>query len=226
MGPGPDTRSGAPGVAGFLDLPPGIRKDIYELVLEVGHPIYLFQDSGPRIETFAPDKPKRWTALLHTNRQLYSEAKAVLYAKNYFYLMDKPQQQDLLLQSFLDCIGPHNAASLSRLCISFPVVEKAPDQPEAIRIREDSLRNLGLVQGKCTNLKTLEMQVSRENSRFLIEAEGGHSQFVRDALMRIDGQLKAISPVVEKIIVRLFAKDLPSLAIDTMRGFGWVLLDR
>ncbi|KAM0424850.1 hypothetical protein ACHAPT_009906 [Fusarium lateritium] len=229
--PVPGSRSGeasppaATGAAGFLELPRGARQDIYKRVLAVGHPIYLFQDFGPRVETFAPGKPKRWLALLYTNRQIRDEAKAVLYGENYFYLMDKPQQQDALLRSFLNGIGPPNAGSLSRLCISFPVVEKAQDQPEAIRIREDSFQSLTLVKEKCTNLTTLEMQISNQNSGFLRKTAGDDSQFVREALMRIHAQLEAISSV-KKTVVRLFVKDLHPLAVDTMQGFGWVVLDK
>lgn len=191
-------------------------------MLAVGHPIYLFQDFGPRVETFAPDKPKRWLALLYTNRQIHDEAKAVLYGENCFCLMDKPQQQDALLRSFLDCIGPHNAESISRLCISFPVVEKTPDQPEAVRIRQDSLQSLNLVREKCTNLTTLEMQVSNENSRFL---GGDNAQFAQEALLRIDAQVAAISSV-GRTVIRLYAKDVPPPVVDIMQGLGWVVLDR
>ncbi|KAH8775274.1 hypothetical protein F5883DRAFT_257083 [Diaporthe sp. PMI_573] len=158
--PGP-SQSTASGAIGFLDLPTRARQDVYKRVLAVGHPVYLFQDVGPRVETFAPDKPKWWLALLYTNKQIYSEAKAVLYGRNCFYLMDKPQQQDALLRSFLNCIGSSNADLLSCLCISFPVVEKAQDQPEKVRIREDGFQNLGLLQSNCANLTTLEMQSPR-----------------------------------------------------------------
>ena len=110
------------------------------------------------------------------------------------------------------------------MCISFPVVEKAHDQPEKVRIREDGFQNLGLLQSNCANLTTLEMQISKENSRFLAEADGGDAQFVRAALLRIGDQLKAISSV-EKIIARLHVKDLAPLVIDIMHGLGWVVLN-
>jgi hypothetical protein len=161
---------------------------------------------------------------MYPNRKIHGEAKAILYGMNYFYLMDKPQQQDTLLRSFLNCIGGSNAELLSRLCISFPVVEGARGQPETIRIREDSLQSLSLLQASCTNLKTLEMQVSNENSRFLAETGGGGSWFVREALLRIDAQLKTISSV-EKIIIKLYVKDLLPLVTDTILGLGWVVLD-
>ncbi|KAH7254496.1 hypothetical protein B0J15DRAFT_549061 [Fusarium solani] len=208
---------------GFLDLPGAIRQRIYNHELTVEHPVYLFQDFGPRVEAFAPDKPKWWIALLYTNRQISSEAKAVLYGNNNFHLMDKPQKHGTLLQSFLDCIGASNANSLSRLCISLPVTEKAED-PHTVTIRQDSLNSLALVHDQCTGLKTLEMQLCRENFRLLAEARGGDAQLVREALLRIDAQLKAISSV-KKVVVRLYIKNLPSLIIDAMRGLAWAVLD-
>jgi hypothetical protein len=232
----------APGATGFLDLSEKARQDIYKRVLAMEHPVYLFQDVGPRVETFAPDKPKWWLALLYTNKQVYREAKTALYGRNCFFLMDRPQQQDALLGSFLNCIGCHNAELLSRLCISFPVLEdKAQSdqcqgqqqvpRAEMVRIRQDSIRNLGLLQSSCTNLATLEMQISKENSRCLAEvvaADGGgggrDEQFVRVALLRIEAQLDAI-PSLENIVVRLHVKDLAPVVIDIMQELGWVVLN-
>ncbi|RSL63223.1 hypothetical protein CEP54_005294 [Fusarium duplospermum] len=225
--PAPELRldeASKPIAIGFLDLPGTIRKEIYKHVLAVEHPVYLFQDFGSRVETFAPDKPKRWIALLHTNRQISSEAKEVIYANNNFHLMDNPQKHGALLQSFLDSIGSSNASFLSRLCISFPVAEKARGQPHAATIRQDSVDNLSLIQEHCTSLKTLEMQLCRENSGLLAGALEEDVQLVREALLRIDAQLKAISSV-EKIAVRLYIKDMTPLVIDTMQGLGWVVLD-
>ncbi|KAI8653559.1 hypothetical protein NCS55_01343000 [Fusarium keratoplasticum] len=208
---------------GFLDLPGTVRQDIYKRVLAVAHPVYLFQDFGPRVEAFAPDKPKWWIALLYTNRQISSEAKAVLYGNNNFHLLDKPQKHGTLLQSFLDCIGASNANSLSRLCISFPVMEKTED-PHGVTIRQDSLNGLALVHDQCAGLKTLELQLCREISGLPAEARGGDGQLVREALLRIDAQLKAISSV-KNVVVRLYIKDVPPLVVDAMQGLAWVVLD-
>jgi hypothetical protein len=35
-----------------------LRNDIYEGVLYVPHLLYLFQDTGSRVETFAPEGPR------------------------------------------------------------------------------------------------------------------------------------------------------------------------
>jgi len=90
----------------LFSLPDHIRDDIYRRVLVVPHSLFLFQDTGSRvIQTFAPEKPSRWLALLYTNRQIHDEATAVLYGFNDFTFMDTTQHQGSLLESFFDCIG-------------------------------------------------------------------------------------------------------------------------
>jgi hypothetical protein len=42
----------------IFGLPRKIRNDIYERVFYVPHPLYLFQDTGSRVETFAPERPR------------------------------------------------------------------------------------------------------------------------------------------------------------------------
>ncbi|KAJ3456801.1 hypothetical protein MRS44_016824 [Fusarium solani] len=190
---------------GFLDLPGAIRQRIYNHELTVEHPVYLFQDFGPRVEAFAPDKPKWWIALLYTNRPISSEAKAVLYGNNNFHLMDKPQKHGTLLQSFLDCIGASNANSLSRLCISLPVTEKAED-PHTVTIRQDSLNSLAPVMTSALASKRLKCNFAEKIPGFWPR------------------RLKAISSA-KKVVVSLYIKNLPSLIIDAMRGLAWAVLD-
>ena len=121
-------RAGSAGTD-FFGLPRDIRNRIYKIVLIVAHPVYLFQDAGSRVETFAPDRPFQWLSLLYTNRQIHSEATPVLYGVNEFSLVDTTPQQFGLLKSFLDCIGSVNAGLLSHLCINFPVVESRDGLP-------------------------------------------------------------------------------------------------
>lgn len=54
----------------FFDLPDWVRHKIYDLVLSVLHPLHLFQEPGSSVQSFVPDKPLQWLALLHTNRQI------------------------------------------------------------------------------------------------------------------------------------------------------------
>jgi hypothetical protein len=206
----------------FLDLPKGIRNDIYENVLAVPHPLYLFQEPNSRVETFAPEKPSRWLAILLTNRQTCREASVILYGTNHFHLVDTTQQQLRLLRSFLDCIGSANAASLSHLCINFPVSEEVDGRTGEVKLRDDSLQSLTLLRERCTNLSTLETLVhNKSNSVF---RETGDS--LQKALLSIDAQFKAISSL-EKITVRVVARDgVPTtLAKNIMQGLGWVLVD-
>jgi hypothetical protein len=86
------SKSAEPATGNFLGLPKGIRNDIYEKVLAVLHPLYLFQEPKSRVETFAPEKPSRWLALLLTNRQICREASVILYRVTHFHLVDTTQQ--------------------------------------------------------------------------------------------------------------------------------------
>ena len=112
----------------LLHFPVKIRNNIYKEVLVVAHPIYLFQDPGCPVETFAPDRPRRWLALLHVNRQVRSEASVIVYGMNNFTLLRTPREPAGLLQAFLDCIGPSNASLLSHICINFPALEAQPER--------------------------------------------------------------------------------------------------
>lgn len=73
-----------------------------------------------------------------------------------------------LLESFLGCIGPVNAGLLSHLCINFPATERIEGGKEGegeqsdsgdheIRLQEESVHTLHLLQKHCTGLRTLEM---------------------------------------------------------------------
>jgi hypothetical protein len=204
----------------FVDLPEPIRNKIYTSVLVVLHPLYLFQEPGTRVETFAPDRPKQWLALIYTNRQISREASAALYGVNHFHLIDDTQQQVYLLRSFLDCIGSRNAASLLHICINFPVMESVDDQPGKSKLRDDSLQCFKLLHDKCTNLSTLETLVHHKNSGVFRKTD----EFLREALPPIDAQFKTI-PSLKRIIVQVVVHDgVPTTsAKDFMQELGWVV---
>lgn len=206
----------------FLDLPKGVRDDIYGRVLAVPHPLYLFQEPNSRVETFAPEKPSRWLAILLTNRQICHEASVILYGTNHFHLVDTTQQQPDLLRSFLDCIGSVNTASLSHLCINFPVLEEVDGQTGEAKLRDDSLQSLKLLRERCTQLSVLETLVHNKSDS--VFRETGDS--LQKALLSIDTQLKTISSL-ERIVVRIVVRDrVPTtLAKNIMQGLGWVLFD-
>ncbi|KAF2267299.1 hypothetical protein CC78DRAFT_87166 [Lojkania enalia] len=204
----------------FLDLPKGVRNKIYSRVLIVPHPLFLFQEPGCRVETFAPDRPFRWLALLYTNRQISHEASAVLYRINHFHLVDITEQQFGLLRSFLDCIGHVNAASLSHLDINFPVVESIDGKPGALKLRDDNLQSLELLRHNCTTLSTLEALIHSKNFSIFRKTD----DFLREALLLIDAQFRAISSL-KKIIIRVTVYDkIPTSATDYMEGLGWVVV--
>jgi hypothetical protein len=206
----------------FLDLPQKIRNDIYNEVLIVPHPLYLFQEPGSRVEAFAPEKPSRWLSMLYTNREIYREASVVLYGTNHFHLVDITQQQFGLLQSFMDGIGPVNAALLSHLSISFPAVESMDGQPGEFKLRNDSLQSLKLLGEKCTNLSTLETLVHNKNNSVFRKTDNS----LQKALLTIDAQFKTIRSL-DRVVVRVVDRDsVPTTsAKDIMRGLGWVVLD-
>lgn len=221
---------------GFFGLPRNIRDKIYQRVLAIPHPLYLFTDgTSQKVELFAPDKPAQWLALLHTNQQLHAEAAATLYGLHQFVLVDTTRNQADLLQSFLDLVGSVNAGYLSHICINFPVVATASEdvvcdrtEPEDVTsvLQEEDLRGLKLIQERCRGLTTLETYVHSENSRDLVAAAGrggGVSPHTRVALAEVDAQLKAI-PLLKKVIIRLYNGPLAPEVAELIRSFGWVVL--
>ncbi|KAL5362309.1 hypothetical protein BJX96DRAFT_100055 [Aspergillus floccosus] len=54
---------------GFLSLEIELRNCIYREVLALPYPLFLFQNPGCPVESFAPEKLPQWLALLSTARQ-------------------------------------------------------------------------------------------------------------------------------------------------------------
>ncbi|PYH75187.1 hypothetical protein BO85DRAFT_480976 [Aspergillus piperis CBS 112811] len=207
---------------GFFSLPVELRHTIYREVLAVQHPLFLFQDPGCPIETFTPERPHQWLALLYTNRKVSMEARAVLYGANEFVLEDVSKCQGSLLDSFLTCIGPVNAGFLSRLRVNFPVIESIDDISGDIRLREDGLQSLRLLQDKCTNLKILETLVYGQVSRLITEKEISNHSF-RSVLLSINTQFRAIASL-NKIIVKFCSGSPASSTTEFMKQLGWIVL--
>ena len=205
----------------FFKLLPECRLEVYEKVLAVPHPLYLFQEPGGRVETFAPEKPTRWLAILHTNRAIYHEARPVLYSTNNFHLVDITEQQSSLLRSFISGIGPLNAASLSRICVNFPVTERVDKQPGYVKLRDDSLQSLQLLQYQCKRLSTLEMIVHTQNSSAFRETD----EFILETFRLIDEHFKAMTSL-KRIVVRIVLQDgVPTAsARNSMEMLGWEVM--
>lgn len=214
----PHTSQARSATVNFFCLPLEIRNKIYERVLIIPHPLYLFQEPGSSVDTFAPSKPPRWLALLYVNRQLCNEASAVLYGINRFHFVDITQQQVGVLRSFLSCIGSFNAASLSYLCVNFLVAEGIEGEPGKIRLGDESMQSLTLLRDNCTTLSTLEMVVHYKNSNFFTHTD----EFLREALPQIDEQLRTISSL-ERIIVRIeIHGPIPTSSVKSlMQALGW-----
>jgi hypothetical protein len=202
---------------GFLSLPIEIRNIIYERVLAVPHPLYVFQDTGSRVEIFAPEKPHEWLGLLFVNRQISEEARTVLYGVNHFHFMETTPR---LLASFLNLVGNINAGLLSRLSIKFPTLEISKARSEEIRIHTDSLQSLQLLQQRCIKLTTLEALVYNSSE---VITDDRDTQSVRDAFAEINAQFRCIRSLKE-IIVRVYTKPLSPSIRALMKELGWVIV--
>lgn len=208
----------APGAqTNLFSLPVDIRHRIYQQVVAVPHPLYIFQDSpGHKLGLFAPDRPCRWLALLYATRCFRTEASPLVYSSNHFAFMDTNRHQADLLQAFLDGIGRANASHLCHVTINFPVTETHGDQLLQYRIQQDDLRSLQLLQDRCKRLQILELFVQKSNAHNFRDAN-------RAALSHINTQLKAISSV-PKIIVKSYTELPISEIAEVAQHLGWVLL--
>jgi hypothetical protein len=205
------------------NLSPSDRNDVYRKALVVSHPLYVFQESDGRpVEIFAPGKPAEWPAQLLDQPQMPDEAKAVFYTSNHFHLVDKTQREPAILRSFLTSIGPVNAGLLSHISLSFPAIEKRSGHPEETVLRTDGKQSIELLQGKCTNIKMLELSVHQGNSRGLVEAKEEEFESFCAVLPQINTELSAISSL-EKITVRFYHGRPASLVLEAMQRLGWVV---
>ena len=233
----------SPKCTSFFTLPIETRSDIYVRVLDVPRPLYFFQDPGCPIQAFAPGKPYRWLALLYVNRQISAKASAILYSRNHFVLqeVEKPPASATrrlsLLESFLGCIGPVNAGLISHLCINFPATERLEGGKEGegeqsdsgdhkIRLREESVHTLHLLQKQCTGLRTLETLLygsqHSHSSALVQEDQLAKNKFVREALWDINARFRAISSL-NRIIVRVYSGSPAPAVREFLQGLGWVV---
>ncbi|PLB55501.1 hypothetical protein P170DRAFT_470915 [Aspergillus steynii IBT 23096] len=209
----------------FLRLPVETRKNIYKRVLAIPHPLFLFQGPQGPVETFAPQKPRGWLALLYTNRQISDEASAILYGMNQFTLeeMETQSHRAGLLESFLRCIGPGNAASLFHLCINFPALEQMTDTLEGIKLREDGQQSLELLQKQCVGLKTLEIVLFSQNAEFCSQDDQENIRSLRDVLLGMDMHFRSIASL-NKIVLRVCSEPPAPPLKEFAQELGWVVL--
>lgn len=204
---------------GFFELNRELREKIYKMVLSLPQPLYIFQDRGAPVSSFAPDKPPRWLALLATSRQLREEACSFLYGANHFNLVDNTSRQRDILQAFLTGIGTHNAASIKHLSIGFP----APVLDSEISGQVDAgSRNLGilqLVKDHCPAITFLEAFVQRQTIKAI--APTADVSLARQPLLQVNEQVKAISSL-KSFTVQLYCS-VPDQIVDAMKELGWVV---
>ncbi|PIA99513.1 hypothetical protein CB0940_02604 [Cercospora beticola] len=205
-----------------LKLPRKIRDRIFEMVLRVPHPIYLFQEMEELVEAFAPEKPIQWLAMLYTSKQLGTEASAVLYGRNKFSLLETTPKEKILLKTFLHGIGLVNASSISHMCISFPSLDSQADYSQ---FREDSAEILALLREKCTRLKALELLMHSKNCGGWTSTTENTIDNIGGALPYIDRQLNTINGRIQ-ISVRVYSGTLHPLVSATMQDLGWLILAR
>ncbi|KAL2869396.1 uncharacterized protein BJX67DRAFT_28622 [Aspergillus lucknowensis] len=184
----------------------------------------LFQDPGSRVESFAPERPRRWLALLYTNQQISKEASAVLYGVNHFAVEETGplQHQGSLLKS-LDRIGPANAGFLSHLSITFPALREVEAQSGKIELAQAGLQNLNRLQTKCSRLRTFETLVYGQGSSNPFQEDLEKNESIQEVLIKVNAQLRAIG-TLENITVK-FCSGSPSPSVrDFLRGLAWVVL--
>ncbi|PWY87949.1 hypothetical protein BO94DRAFT_624090 [Aspergillus sclerotioniger CBS 115572] len=201
--------------AKFFSLPIEIRYNIYEQLLVVPHPLHVFQDPGCPIEVFAPAKPYAWLALIYVNQQISAEARTILYGANRFDFqeMETVRRPPSLLESFFSCIGPVNAGFLSHICINFPDTEREAGQLGDIRLRDDGLQRLRVLQEQCTGLKTLEF----------LKEDQIKNELVKEVLLDINASVRSIGSL-NNIVLRSYSGPVAPSVRELLQGLGWTVL--
>lgn len=221
----PPTEPPGPQPLNFLSLPIEIRNNIYQRLLSMRDEIRIFQDPGCSLEAFLPERPPAWNALVYTNRQISSEARAILYRMNRFFLPDTSfarRYRGSIVQSFLSGIGPINAACLSYACIHFPELEML-DGSEEIKLPEYALQDFRRLQIECTQLRMLEISIYDEETYKLLKEDRIISASVRNGFIQIAEHIKGIQSL-NKVIARIYNGVINDTAKDFLQDLGWTVL--
>lgn len=241
----------------FLNMPSELRGIIYENVLISALPIEICICKGSLCRSRPPVGDRRsyyygpsndpneqqlncphvapglnsgpHTAILATNRQLYSETRPILYAKNCFVIYARRMGA---LRTFLQRIGNRNASAIRHLCIPFPFIELHPAIKSQIRAsgrlyrrpsgrelmrsshapdiikspdssfipHEAATTVLGMINECCTGLDTLEMVVGTLSMDYFVYDLGVQAQ----AITFLVKQLWSSIPWVQRIIFNLY----------------------
>ncbi|KAM0551391.1 hypothetical protein ACHAPJ_008500 [Fusarium lateritium] len=226
MASGEEAGLGSPKDA-LSNMSPEARKDACKKMLVASGPVLVFQESTSRpVELFVPGKPTQWPALALAKFREYNEQEtdAVFYGSNHFNLVDTTTRRETsILQAFLASLTSTHARLLSHLSLSFPVLEAAQEQREALGIQQDGMRSLKLLQDYCTNLKALELYVHKGNAFGLVQEAPSNLQSLHEALSQVDAQLKTFSSL-ERIVIRYYHDTPAPRVMQLMQGFGWIVL--
>ncbi|KAJ5475274.1 hypothetical protein N7539_008340 [Penicillium diatomitis] len=131
----------------LLTLPAEIRNKIYEQVLVADGPI-------TPVERNAQVSPQ----LLRVNKQIYAEARGILYGDNVFAL-DEPSGRAPL--EFLEKIGPDNAALVRAMRIRTPRVKDNEAVDLEAEVDPIDVETLTMIRLSCLSLKWLYLAVFR-----------------------------------------------------------------
>lgn len=202
----------------FLDLPPGIRNLIYQELLVLPEPVVLVLDEDLDLQTPYPCRTVLWLALLRANRQIYHEARRILYSQNTF-VVGQPVRRCAVLPCFLDCIGPENADHLRDLHMCVLNLGDAIHQVED----EDEVRFADLkALRRCTNLQTVQDHVLASPRMGLTVGtyNSANDEFVRDGLRRIHAILQS-TPSRPTALISVWDHPFAPQVSELMKIFGW-----
>ena len=137
----------------FLDLPPEIRNQIYQLSLVSTDPIRLSRCPAKNYGHLVSQDKTISTPLLRVCRKLQQEASSFVYAQNRFDF-----ERLLDAQFFLIIIGPANCRFLTRLGSFTITYDRSGQLPLSFvhkwRCFEDSIRRRRLLQRSFVNSRS------------------------------------------------------------------------
>ena len=205
-------------------MPGEIRLKIYSELLVLSEPIVFVADHGPTSPAlFRSKRDGLCPALLRINKRMYSEAKIVLYSNNRFRFPDIFTSTPSAISSahiapFLHQIGSQ-ASHIRHICIPFPVFEYI--QPDSAVLHNAHIKNLDLIRGTCTSIRTLELLVSPGWADYPLS----DPPITAEAIGLLDTHFKNV-PSLKEIIVNfeMYSElDSSNELTKKMHEYGWTV---
>ncbi|KAI1121312.1 hypothetical protein F5Y10DRAFT_272221 [Nemania abortiva] len=194
----------------LLDLPPELRRLIYEAILA----------PEPFIQLDLCDSWGHFLNFLVANRQIYREAEPILYRRNIFCT---PLNRPAALDTYLQMLGPI-ASKIIHLRIPMPVMTSINFPPQ--RLNRRGVENLRSIQRMCTSIERLDMDITPRDRPFFDPERTSPvliEPILSDYLSRLDEELKRIRSLKRVTIVYTEPFDLSPTVKDAMREFGWFI---